>query len=243
MNPGSNEYATRAAFASARRLEPTDAEVERVLARLGSGARRVTPRSRVVALVLAACLAAVGAAGAATGLLDIGSRLPALPRVAGDGEPRYSSGRVVVATGELPDAGRWQMSVTGSDQGRCLAFERPDSSHDSAPQEVCGLPSFDAISHGGGSELPDTTVVFGPAPERASAIRVSAPSGFHLTAPTHDGLDGVDGDFYVLEIPRRGLVNARVSWLDEDSRPYGSGLVIPSTVRYGPGPSKPQPPH
>jgi hypothetical protein len=187
-------------------------------------------------------LVAVGAASAATGLLGIGTEIPPLDRVIGPGEPTYVSGRVVVATGELPSAGRWQMSVTESDQGRCVAFERPDSL-DRAVQEVCGMPSFDAISLGGGSELPDTTVVFGPAPERASAVRVSAPGGFRLTAPTHTGPGDMDGDFYAVEIPRRGLVNAEISWLDEHGRAPNPGMYVPSTITYGRGSTDPQRPH
>jgi hypothetical protein len=134
------------------------------------------------------------------------------------------------------------VTVIGSDQGQCLTFERPDSRL-SGMAAVCGMASFDAISHGGGDELPGTTVVFGPAPERAAAVRLTAPGGFHRTARTHEGSGGMDGDFYVIEIPRKGLRNAQIAWLDERGRAPGSGMYVPSTIRYGPGPKEPQRPH
>jgi hypothetical protein len=242
MSPSPRYRATHAAFAQARALEPTDAEVARVLARLPARTPRRAGGRRLVALVVAGALIAAGAASAATGLFGIGTELPPLDRVIGPGEPTYLSGRVVVGTGELPGAGRWQMSATQSDQGRCLAFERPDSL-DPAAQEVCGLPSFDAITLGGGSELPRTTVVFGPAPERASAVRVTAPGGFRRTATTHEGTDDMEGDFYVVEIPRRGLVNAEIIWLDEGGRAPHAGMYVPSTVTYSSPSTEPQPPH
>lgn len=242
MSTTGDESRIRAAFAPARTLEPTDAEVARVLARLPTRGRRAAWGRGAVALALAGVLFAVAGAGAATGVLPIGTELSPLDLVTGEGEPRYTSNRVVVGTGRLPVAGRWQMSVTNSDQGQCLDFERPDS-RDPAVQEVCGLPSFDAISEGGGTELPDTTVVLGPAPERASAVRVTAPGGFSRTATTHEGTDDMEGDFYVIEIPRKGLRNAQITWLDERGRPPGPGMYVPGTLTYGPGPGGPQPPH
>jgi hypothetical protein len=75
----------RAAFASARTLEPTDAEVARVLARVPTGGRR-DPRGRgAVALALAGVLFAVAGAGAATGVLPIGTELSPLNLVPGAG--------------------------------------------------------------------------------------------------------------------------------------------------------------
>jgi hypothetical protein len=242
MSTTEHDGAMRAAFAPARRLEPTDAEVARVLARLRVSARRGPLGRRAIALVVVGCLIAVTGAGAATGLLPIGTELPPLGSVVGEGEPRYTSNRVVVGTGSLPNAGRWQVTVLDSDQGQCLTFERPDSRF-RGMSAVCGMPSFDAISEGGGDELPDTTVVFGPAPERATAVRVTAPGGFQRTALTHEGTADMDGDFYVVEIPRKGLRNVEITWLDERGRPPGPGMWVPSTVTYGSGPQESQPPH
>jgi hypothetical protein len=232
----------REAFAPARRLEPTDADVAQVLARVRAPARQRRLRSRAAVLVALACLVAVAVAGAASRVLPIGTELPSLESVLGDGEPQYTSNRVVVGTGALPRAGRWQVTVLDSDQGQCLTFERPDSRFGDM-SSVCGMGSFDAISHGGGDELPDTTVVFGPAPERAATVRVTAANGFQSTAPVHKGTSDMEGDFYVLEIPRRGVRNAEITWLDDRGQPPGPGMFIPSTLDYGPAPKPSGGPH
>src|SRR5918999_761107 len=99
------------------------------------------------------------------------------------------------------------------------------------------LASFDAISEGGDHDLPDTTVVFGPAPEQATAVRVTAPGGFQRTARTHEGTTDMDGDFYVIEIPRNGLRNAQATWLDEKGRSPGAGMFVPSTIPPWPRPA------
>jgi hypothetical protein len=229
------------AFAPARRLEPTDTDVAQVLARVRGRARRRSGPKTAVA-VLTACLVAAAVAGAASRVLEIGTQLPALDSVLGEGEPRYTSNRVVVGTGTLPRAGRWQVTALDSDQGQCLTFERPDSRHGDMAA-VCGMGSFDAISHGGGDELPNTTVVFGPAPERATAVRVTAANGFRRTAPVHEGTRDMEGNFYVLEIPRHGIRNAEITWLDDQGQPPGPAMFIPSTVGYGPRPTGPEPPH
>jgi hypothetical protein len=242
MSRGEHDRAIRVALAPARGLEPTDSEVARVLARVRASRRRGPLGRRATALVVVGCLIAVAGAGASSGLLPISTELPPLDSVPGEGEPRYSSKRVVVGSGTLPSAGRWQVTVTGSDQGQCLTFDRPDSRL-SGTAAVCGMPSFDAVSIGGGDELPDTTVVFGPAPEHASAVRVTAHGGFERIAPTHEGTAGLQRDFYVVEIPRKGLRNAEITWLDERGRPPGPGMYVPSTVVYGPGPKGPQLPH
>jgi hypothetical protein len=242
VSTSEHDAGMRAAFAPARRLEPTDGEVARVLARVGAPRRHGRRGRRASALVVVGCLVAVAAATAATGVLPIGTELPPLDSVAGQGEPRYTSNRVVVGTGELDKAGRWQVTAIDSDQGQCLTFDRPNSRL-SGTAAVCGLSSFDAISHGGGDDLPDTTVVFGPAPERAMAVRVTAGGGFHRIAMTQDGTGVLTGDFYVIEIPRKGLRNAQITWLDERGRAPGSGVYVPSTMRYGPGPKDPPRPH
>jgi hypothetical protein len=232
----------RAAFAPARRLEPTDADVAHVLTRVRAPARRRRLGGRAAVLAIVACLIAVAVAGAASRVLPIGTELPPLDSVLGEGEPHYASNRIVVGSGSLPRAGRWQVTMLDSDQGQCLTFERPESRL-GGMSAVCGVASFDAISEGGGDELPNTTIVFGPAPERAIAVRVTAATGLRRTAPVHDGTSDMEGDFYVIEIPRRGIRNAEITWLDERGRPPGPGMFIPSTVHYGRGSRESEPPH
>jgi hypothetical protein len=65
--------------------------------------------------------------------------------------------------------------------------------------------------------------VHGPAPEQASAVRVTAPGGFSRTAATHDGPASVPGDFYLVEIPRQGTANAVVTWLDGEGTARRAG--------------------
>ena len=232
----------QAVFAPVRALEPTDAEVASALARVGSPRPRARRGRRAVVLALAGVLAAAAVAGAATELLPIGTELPA-DSVRGSGEPVYSSNRIVIATGHTAVAGGWQATVAHSDQGPCLGLELVDA----APGDVterCGgvVRGLDALSVGGGSSLPHTTVVFGPAPAEAVAVRADGEGGFHRTAPTHEGRSGLPGDLYVLEIPRR-LRNVTVSWVDSAGRVDRPGVFVPSTIDYGGGPTGPQRPN
>lgn len=93
----------------------------------------------------------------------------------------YRSDRTVVATGSTAAAGKWRMSVAESDRGFCFGIELLDQTPPGARgpdvAEGCGgaSPSFDAASVGGGTALPDTTLVYGPVPEAATAVRVNAP--------------------------------------------------------------------
>jgi hypothetical protein len=232
----------RTVFAPVRALEPTEAEVEVVLARVRSTRPRTRRGRRAVVLALAGVLAAAAVAGAATELLPIGTELPA-DSVRGRGEPTYTSNRIVVATGRTAVAGGWQATVAHSDQGPCLGLELVDA----APGDVsesCGgvVRGLDALSVGGGSSLPHTTVVYGPAPGEAVAVRAAGEGGFRRTAPTHRGRSGLPGDLYVIEIPRR-LDNVTVSWIDSEGRVHGPGVFVPSTLDYGGGPTGPQRPN
>jgi hypothetical protein len=232
----------RAVFAPVRALEPREAEVAGVLARVGSPRPRAIRGRRAVLLALAGVLAAAAVAGAATKLLPIGTELPA-DSVRGSGEPVYSSNRIVIATGHTAVAGGWQATVAHSDQGPCLGLELVDAAP-GALTESCGgvVRGLDALSVGGGSSLPQTTVVFGPAPAEAVAVRADGEGGFRRTAPTHEGRSGLPGDLYVLEIPRR-LRNVTVSWVDSAGRVDRPGVFVPSTIDYGGGPTGPQRPN
>ena len=233
----------RAAFSGARTLEPTDAEVAQVLSRARSRKRRT--RRRTAVAVLAAGLLLAAAAASATGVLPVGSVIPLSNEPQGDGLT-YTSDRTIVAAGKTPTAGRWRMSVANSDRGFCFGIELVDHVLPGARgpdlSEGCGGTSrdFDAGSVGGGTDLPNTTLVHGPAPEEATAVRVTAP-GFSRTVKTHDGPDDVRGDFYAIEIPRKGIRNALVNWLDQHGRVPLPGIYVPSTIVYkkNKGPQRP----
>lgn len=224
----------------ARALEPTDTEVAAVLTRLPTQHRSRRHRRTLVLGLMAAILVTAGA-GAATGVLPIGTELPT-ESISGKGEPRYTSKRTVVATGETPVAGRWQATIAQSNYGLCFGLELIDI-EPGALSEGCGGASetFDAASLGGGSSMPDTTLVYGPAPENAVAVRATGEGGFTQSAQTQEGPENFQGDFYVMEIPRN-VRDVEIAWLDSDGRTQGPGIFVPSTIRYK-GPADPDLPH
>jgi hypothetical protein len=239
---GISDHDLRASFAAARALEPSDGEVAEVLARVASGPRHARRGRRAFVVALAAMVLATAVAGAATDLLPIGSELPA-DSVRGRGEPVYTSNRIVIATGRTAVAGDWQATVTHSDQGPCLGLELVEAEPGDLT-ESCGgvVRGLDALSVGGGTSLPHTTVVYGPAPAEAVAVRAAGAGGFRRTAATHRGRSGLPGDLYVIEIPRR-LRNVTISWVDSAGRVHGPGVFVPSTIDYGGRPTGPQRPN
>jgi hypothetical protein len=246
MSTTRDDVAMRAAFAPARGLEPTDAEVARVLARARGGRRRRFREHRLVAAALFAGLIVAAGTAAATGLLPVGSVIPLSKNPQGDGLT-YVSDRTVVATGRTETAGRWRMSVANSNLGSCFAIELVDQvapgSRGPMLAEGCGGAggTFDAASLGGGTLLPDATLVYGPAPEGATAVRVTA-EGFSRTTRTHEGPADIPGDFYAVEIPRKGLRNALVKWLDTEGHTHEPGIYVPSTIDYSSEPATPDRP-
>lgn len=208
--------------------------------------RALRGKKKAMVLALISALVAAAIAGAATGLLSVGSVIPLSDKPQSDGL-LYTSDRTIVATGTTPVAGRWRMSVADSDQGFCFGIELLDLLHPGATgpdlSQGCGGANtgLQAASVGGGTDLPDTTLVHGPAPEEAAAVRVTAPGGFSQTAKTHEGPTDIRGDFYVIEIPRKGLHDVLVTWLDEDGRAPGPGISVPGTTTYRPnkGPKLP----
>jgi hypothetical protein len=203
-----------------------------------AGAQRRRLRSRYHGrrtLALAGLLVAVTAvaAGAATGVLPIGSELSP-ERVPGEGEPRYTSQRLVVATGATSNGLDWRMTIARtSNQGFCLGLTLLDSVVGDDGFEACARSStFDALGLGGGDALPDTTLVFGPVPEQAAAVRITAAGGFvRSAAELEDGSDSVRGGFYLAESPR-SLDNVVVRWVTADGEVKEPGAFVESTIEY-----------
>lgn len=188
---------------------------------------------RTLALGLVAAALTAVTAGAATGVLPVGSEVPA-PRLFGEGEPHYTSERTVVATGVTSNGLDWRMTVAQtSNQGFCVGLTLLDTVVGDDGFDACGRSStFDALGLGGGDVMPDTTLVFGPVPEQATAIRISAPGGFaRSVTDLADGPDDVPGDFYLAEIPR-GLDNVLVHWVTEDGAVKQPGALVESTIKY-----------
>jgi hypothetical protein len=195
---------------------------------------------RTVALALVAAVLAAVAAGAATGVLPVGSEIP-VPRVTGESEPRYTSERTVVASGVTSNGLDWRMTVAQSgNQGFCFGLTLLDTVAGDDGMDACGRSStFDALGLGGGDVLPDTTLVFGPVPEQATAVRITAPGGFaRSVTELAGGPDDVPGDFYLAEIPR-GLHNVLVYWVTTDGAVMEPGAVVESTIKYTPQPAGP----
>lgn len=205
--------------------------------------RKVLTRGRWSgALALTGIAVAVGGAGAATGLLDVGDQVATPRERQGDGL-RYTSARTIVATGRTPLAGRWEMSVTQSDQGPCEGLRLLDGPTGGGLGEGCGSTStFTAGSTSNGFPIdrPELAnrwmLVHGRTAEAAEAVELAAPGGVRIRAKTHDGPPYVDGNFYLLEAPG-GLRNATVTELGSNGQPLTTvpGLSVPGTVDFDRG--------
>ena len=197
---------------------------ELVAAATRQARRRTRVPARAMLGALATGLLVAGVAGAATGVLQIGTRVPTPREEQGDGL-RYTSDRVVAATGTTRYAGQWRLLIVRSDQGPCLGLQaqglggprnewRPVE--ESPIGESCGpgTSSFDVATW----MNPDEPLVYGRAPEAAAAVRVRA-AGFDRSVPLHDGPDGVPGDFYLITLPVH-VERFEISWVDANGRAH-----------------------
>jgi hypothetical protein len=192
--------------------------------RAGLSRRKLT----TVAVVLAV-LAGGAVAGAASGLFEIGTRV-STPAQTGD-DLKYDSDWTIVATGHAPEAGRWQMTAASSSSGYCLGIEfidqRPPGAERGVVSEGCGISEgFDAVV----SKSPKELLVYGPAPEEADAVRITAEGGFRREQRTFDGPEGMDGNFYLLVAPG-DLHGAEIAWLDAEGASTAPPLAVPGTGR------------
>lgn len=185
---------------------------------------------RTIALALVGGLLAAVGAGAATGLLPIGSVIPASPHA-----PPRESAHTVVARGETPVAGRWQMTYFLS--GRLASLEtgvvnqraglpmldigfldRPSSAGFAAagPADFDNHPGFGRhqlpVWRDGSGEL----LVYGAAPERATAVELILRGGPRLRVDLIDGPSAVGSDFWLTALPPRLADRpGHVRWIDE----------------------------
>ncbi|HZC14382.1 MAG TPA: hypothetical protein VE270_10230 [Thermoleophilaceae bacterium] len=156
----------------------------------------------------------------------------------GEGTPRRVETRTVVATGEAPVAGLWQMETYGStrladpETGevyqpsglRCLGLVLLDPPWALGPTGggQCGefprTPGFGRVQHtvldssGEAREI----LVYGRVPEEASSvvITVDGRRGSATQVEPFEGPPGAEGDFYLIPIPAE-WDTGRVNWLDE----------------------------
>ena len=222
----------------------------------GSWAAPIAAAAAVgLALVLAVAMLGGGddardrAGDDAPATLPVGTVIPK-----GKGAPPRESDSTVVATGESPAAGPWQLETytgnglrdpkTGEEYEPaglpCLliAVRQPTTGVVSAAAGQCGLssstPGFMRAQMNYSSERrvvgrqiqTDEVLVYGRAPEETSAVVITVEGERRLSAETSEGPPGVDGDFFVIPVKPDLAPSARINWLDADGNPGSRGLEL-----------------
>jgi hypothetical protein len=150
----------------------------------------------------------------------------------------------VVATGSAPVAGPWQMETYGSTR---LADPESGEVYQPAGLRCLGLFLVDPPPLGGAGggqcgEFPRTPgfsrmqsipsaageprelLVYGRAPEEASAVVLTGEDGLERRVKPLEGLGPADGDYYLFVVPAG--TNGRVNWLDATGEPGSRGLAL-----------------
>jgi hypothetical protein len=209
------------------------------------GSSRIVPwrwGRRSLAVAVAAVTLGVAAAGAATGFLPVGSVI-----TDGDEFLPQEGDHVVVATGEAPVLGRWQLEaytsgrLTDPESGTvyqstghpCLGIRLTDPREGASDWGggFCGeFPKTPGFSRG---ELPAATrdvrtselLLFGRAPQGAQAIRLTGAGGFERRVEPIEGPPSSPGKYWVIAAPP-SLEGGRVAWLDSDGHVGGAIDVL-----------------
>lgn len=170
--------------------------------------RRLRGRpGRIAAVAVVLVAVAGGPAVAISGVL--GSEPDGLTRL---------SERRVIAQGATPTRGPWELLASQSDVGFCFGIKIGTS-----VSEGCGggSPGSLTVATLSGGSIPVEGLAFGMAPDAADRVVVEA-RGVAVTVQTIDDSAGLDGRFYVAELPvRRSLGSTRVVALDRDHVPVG----------------------
>lgn len=115
-----------------------------------------------------------------------------------DGLVRLSEPRVVL-DGTTRTYGRWELVASDSDRGPCLGMRVATSPNTG---ESCGRRSLGTLSvtvvHDPGVE---TALVYGSAPDAARQIELTAGHSGARKVPALDDRAGLEGRFYVAEVP------------------------------------------
>jgi hypothetical protein len=208
------------------------------------GLRAARRRRATTAAAVAAALITTTAAAAATGVLEVGSVIPG-------GAPTGDSERAdetVVATGTTLVAGPWRMTTYTSkashtDDGEeiqggglpCLRLMLTEAVTPLSGSGWCGQTTREFIV----SALPVTTpggqaelILFGVAPEAATAVQLTAADGKQVRVRTHERGRNVFGEPWVIAAPL-GLGNPEVTWLDERGQPRGNERDVSSEFDRG----------
>ncbi len=160
-------------------------------------ARRIRRPRRVVAVTAAILLGIGGPAAAVTAFK---------PQKESDGLVRLSE-KHVIAQGTI-EVGKWQLVAYNSDAGFCLSIRLPAFPSSSAMSEAGGCgptkPGSLVVATSSGGSEPTNAVVWGMAPDAAADVRIHN-GDLVATFPTFNDNAGIDGRFYVAELPTRRL--------------------------------------
>jgi hypothetical protein len=197
---------------------------------------------RPLALAFVGALLIATAAGAATGVLSVGSVIP------GGGDPGFehdaaSPEQTVMATGTAPVAGPWQLTTYRSegivdDQGDvaepkglpCIRFllTAPPATNPINGSAFClapGKAEFNMMSvpvldeASGENEL----ILYGFAPRNAAGVQLTAADGETIRTDTQSGGTKFPGTIWVIAAPP-GLEAAELDWVDGSGNRAGAKL-------------------
>jgi hypothetical protein len=157
----------------------------------------------------------------------------------------------VLATGPTPIAGPWQITSHDSqeivDAGeviqpaglpclRILLRTPPRAGTPIPGSGYCGeagvggfnVASAPASDGKGNIEV----ILWGPAPEQATAVQLFSEGAPVAKAPTYEGPPDFTGDVWVMAVPHT-LREAEVDWIDEAGRQAGTRLDVSSDLQRG----------
>jgi hypothetical protein len=178
-------------------------------------------RLRVMATALALVVVTGVPAAAVTGVFR--------PHREPDGLVRLTK-RQVIAEGTTPDQRHWQLLASQSGVGFCFGIRLPTGLGDdgnTSVSEGCGgeSPGSLQVATSSGGSLPQNGLAFGMTPDQATRVRVEA-RGVAVTVETVDDDVGLDGRFYVAELPvRKSLGPTVVVALDDDGAVIGRATI------------------
>jgi hypothetical protein len=217
-------------------------ELELASARIAQRQRRgpLPFGRRSVALAAAAMLCGGGAALAASGVLEVGSTIPA-GGPPGPPENRSSVAQTIQAEGASPVAGPWHITSYGSpgivDDGEVLeprglpclelSLTDPPPATPILGTSFCGAEigrqlMFSSLPVNGLRETSEL-LLFGSAPEDVPAVTVVADGDRHIPAQLFDGTASHPGDLWAVALPA-GLRSATVGIPGGDRRDVSDSL-------------------
>lgn len=136
-----------------------------------------------------------------------------------DGLVRLSE-RQVAAEGTASDGRHWQLLVSRSDVGLCLALRAPTvTGGPVSTGEGCGgvEPGALSVATNSGGSIRQNAWVHGMTPDAARAVRVQTDDDITVTVKTVDDDLGLKGRFFFAELPvHTGLGPTTIQALDAD---------------------------